>query len=232
VKETPPFMRSTTSASMDTPGPFEKAPLQAFYNMTLPDPRAPKAEQDDFMRQWYYAAIANVSVHEVYPGHFIQFLYAKDFPSDVRKVFGAATNAEGWAHYCEQMMMDEGFHAGDPKYKLAQLQDALLRDVRFIVGIKMHTQGMTVDEATKLFETQGYQPHPVAVSEAKRGTADALYGYYTMGKLMILKLRDDYKAKMGSKYSLEAFHDAFVKLGPLPLPLMRKALLGEVGSLF
>ena len=231
VKETPPFMRSTTSASMDTPGPFETAKLQAFYNMTLPDPRRPRAEQDDYMRKWYYAMITNVSIHEVYPGHYIQFLYAKNFPSDVRKVFGANTNIEGWAHYCEQMMLDEGFHADEPKYRLAQLQDALLRDVRFIVGIKMHTQGMTVDEATKLFETQAYQPHSVAVQEAKRGTSDALYGYYTMGKLMILKLRDDYKAKMGPQYSLQGFHDAFIKLGPLPLPLIRKAMLGEAGTL-
>jgi len=231
VKETPPFMRSTTSASMDTPGPFETAKLQAFYNMTLPDPRKPRAEQNDYMRNWYYAMITNVSIHEVYPGHYIQFLYAKNFPSDVRKVFGANTNVEGWAHYCEQMMFDEGFHADEPKYRLAQLQDALLRDVRFIVGIKMHTQGMSVDEATKLFETQAYQPHSVAVQEAKRGTADALYGYYTMGKLMILKLRDDYKARMGPQYSLQGFHDAFIKLGPLPLPLIRKAMLGETGTL-
>ena len=127
-------------------------------------------------------------------------------------------------------MLDEGFHAGEPKYRLAQLQDALLRDVRFIVGIKLHTQGMTVDEATKLFESEAHQPHPVAVSEAKRGTGDALYGYYTMGKLMILKLRDDYKAKLGAAYSLRKFHDAFITLGPLPLPLVRKALLGDVGS--
>lgn len=231
VKETPPFMRSTTSASMDTPGPFETAKLQAFYNMTLPDPRKPRAEQDDYMRNWYYAMTSNVSVHEVYPGHYIQFLYAKSFPSDVRKVFGANTNIEGWAHYCEQMMLDEGFHAGEPKYRLAQLQDALLRDVRFIVGLKMHTQGMTVAEATKLFETQAYQPHPVAIQEAKRGTSDALYGYYTLGKLMIMKLRDDYKAKMGTQYSLQGFHDAFIKLGPLPLPLIRKAMLGEAGTL-
>jgi uncharacterized protein (DUF885 family) len=173
---------------------------------------------------------ANVSIHEVYPGHYIQFLYAKNFPSDVRKVFGANTNAEGWAHYCEQMMFDEGFHAGEPKYRLAQLQDALLRDVRFIVGIKLHTQGMSVDEATKLFETQAHQPHSVAIQEAKRGTSDALYGYYTLGKLMILKLRDDYKAKLGTGYSLKGFHDAFIKLGPLPLPLIRKAMLGETGS--
>ena len=232
VKETPPFMRSTTSASMDTPGPFERAKLDAYYNMTLPDPRWSAAERADFMRQWYYAAIANTSVHEVYPGHYTQFLYAKDFPSDVRKVYGAASNAEGWAHYAEQMMLDEGFHAGEPKYRLAQLQDALLRDVRFIVGIKMHVQGMDVGEATKLFETAGHQPHPVAVSEAKRGTSDALYGYYTMGKLMILKLREDYKAKKGSGYSLRGFHDAFIRIGPLPLPLIRRAMLGDVGQLF
>ena len=232
VKETPPFMRSTTSASMDTPGPFERAKLDAYYNMTLPDPRWSAAERADFMRQWYYAAIANTSVHEVYPGHYTQFLYAKDFPSDVRKVYGAASNAEGWAHYAEQMMLDEGFHSGEPKYRLAQLQDALLRDVRFIVGIKMHVQGMDVGEATKLFETAGHQPHPVAVSEAKRGTSDALYGYYTMGKLMILKLREDYKAKKGSGYSLRGFHDAFIRIGPLPLPLIRRAMLGDVGQLF
>ncbi|HEX6464532.1 MAG TPA: DUF885 domain-containing protein [Vicinamibacterales bacterium] len=232
VKETPPFMRSTTSASMDTPGPFETAQLQGRYNMTLPDPSKPKAEQQEFMRQWFSAAISNVSVHEVYPGHYVQFLYAKRFPSDVRKVYGANTNIEGWAHYCEQMMLDQGFHGDDPRYRLAQLQDALLRDVRFIVGIKMHTQGMTAEEATKLFETQGHQPAPVADSEAKRGTADALYGYYTMGKLMILKLREDYKAKTGASYSLEGFHDAFIKIGPLPLPLMRRELLGATGDLF
>jgi uncharacterized protein (DUF885 family) len=231
VKETPPFMRSTTSASMDTPGPFERTPLQAFYNMTLPDSRWPRAQQNDFMRQWYPAAIANVSVHEVYPGHYLQFLYAKQFPSDVRKVYGAATNSEGWAHYCEQMMVEQGFHRDDPKYRLAQLQDALLRDVRFIVGIRMHTQGMSVDEATKLFETEGHQPHPVAVSEAKRGTGDPLYGYYTMGKLMILKLRNDWFAKHGATATLQQFHDEFIRLGPLPLPLIRRAMLGEAGAL-
>jgi uncharacterized protein (DUF885 family) len=125
-----------------------------------------------------------------------------------------------------------GFHADDPSYRLAQLQDALLRDVRFIVGIKLHTQGMTVEEATSLFETQGHQPHPVALSDAKRGTADALYGYYTMGKLMILKLREDYKGKVGSSHTVQGFHDAFIKLGPLPMPLIRRAMLGEAGEPF
>jgi uncharacterized protein (DUF885 family) len=198
--------------------------------MTLPDPRGSAASQEDYMKSWYYAELANVSVHEVYPGHYLQFLYAKRFPSDVRKVYGANTNVEGWAHYTEQMMIDEGFHAGDPKYRLAQLQDALLRNVRFIVGIGMHTKGMTVEDATKLFETQGHQPHAISVQEAKRGAGDPLYGYYTMGKLMILKLRADYQKKMGSAYSLQKFHDAFIQIGPLPLPLVRKTMLGDAAG--
>jgi len=184
------------------------------------------------MKGWYYALISNVSVHEVWPGHYLQFLYARNFSSDIRKVFGAASNTEGWAHYCEQMVIDEGFHADDPRYRLAQLQDALLRNARFVTGIRMHTKGMTVPQVEEFFVKEGYQPRPVAKSEAKRGTSDATYGYYTMGKLMILKLRDDYKAKMGPQYSLQKFHYTFISLGPLPLPLIRKAMLGEVGQLF
>jgi len=232
VQETPPFLRATTSASMEIPGPFEATATEAYYNMTLPDPKSSARETSDFMRQWYFAAISNVSVHEVWPGHYLQFLYAKQFPSEVRKVFGAASNAEGWAHYCEQMVIDEGFHAGDPRYRLAQIQDALLRDARFVVGIKLHTQGMTVPEAEAFFVKEAYQAEPVARSETKRGTSDATYGYYTMGKLMILKLRDDYRGRQGSAYSLQGFHDTFIKLGPLPLPLIRKAMLGEVGTIF
>jgi uncharacterized protein (DUF885 family) len=232
VQETPPFLRATTSTSMDIPGAFETVATEAYYSMTLPDPRWPARETAEFMRQWYYAAIANVSVHEVWPGHYLQFLYARGFPSDVRKVFGAATNSEGWAHYCEQMVIDEGFHADDPRYRLAQSQDALLRDARFIVGIRMHAKGMTLQQAEDFFVTEAYQPRPVARSESKRGTADPTYGYYTMGKLMILKLRDDYKSKLGSAYSLQRFHDTFISLGPLPLPLIRKAMLGDTGQPF
>jgi uncharacterized protein (DUF885 family) len=232
VQETPPFLRATTSASMEIPGPFEQRATEAYYNMTLPDPKASRADTEEFMKQWYYAAITNVSVHEVWPGHYLQFLYARQFPSSVRKVFGAASNSEGWAHYCEQMVIDEGFHADDPRYRLAQLQDALLRDVRFIAGIRMHTQGMTVAQAEELFVKEGYQPRPVARSEAKRGTSDPTYGYYTMGKLMILKLREDVKARAGASFSLQKFHDDFIRLGPLPLPLIRQAMLGEAGEVF
>ena len=232
VEETPPFMRAMTSASMDIPGPFEDVATEAYYNMTLPDPKLTAAEKNEFMAQWYYALITNVSVHEVWPGHYLQFLYARHYPSDIRKVFGAATNSEGWAHYCEQMVIDEGFHAGDAKYRLAQIQDALLRDARFIVGIRMHTRGMTMAEAEEFFVKEGYQPRPNARAETKRGTSDATYGYYTMGKLMIQKLRDDYRAKTGAGYSLQKFHDTFIALGPLPLPLVRKAMLGETGEVF
>ena len=232
VQETPPFLRATTSASMDIPGPFETVATEAYYNMTLPDPKLSAKDTREFMKQWYYPLISNVSVHEVWPGHYLQFLYGKQFPSDIRKVFGAASNSEGWAHYCEQMVIDAGFHADDPRYRLAQIQDALLRNARFIVGIRMHTKGMTVKQAEDYFVTEGYQPRPVGVSESKRGTSDPTYGYYTMGKLMILKLRDDYKAKMGAEYSLQKFHDTFIGLGPLPLPLIRRAMLGAEGQLF
>ena len=232
VKETPPFMRATTSASMDTPGPFEQAKLRGFYNMTLPDPSWSAEHTEDFMRQWFYPLITNTSVHEVWPGHYLQFLYAKQFPTDVRKVLGASSNSEGWAHYCEQMVIDAGFHAGQPQYRLAQLQDALLRNARFIVGIKMHTQGMTYDQAVEFFQKEGNQPKSLAVSESKRGTSDALFGYYTMGKLAVLKLRADYQRKLGPAFKLQDFHDRFIAMGPLPLPLVREAMLGERGELF
>src|SRR5262249_51412351 len=132
VMETPPFMRAMTTASMDTPGPFETKATEAYYHVTLPDPAWRPAQVESYLHAWYLPEIVNVSVHEVYPGHYTQFLYGPSFPSKIRKVFGANTNVEGWAHYCEQMMLDEGLANGDPKYRLAQLQDALLRDVRFI----------------------------------------------------------------------------------------------------
>ncbi len=232
VRETPPFMRATTTASMDTPGPWETNASEAYFYVTRPDPRWTAAEQADYMRNWYYAIILNVAVHEVYPGHYLQFLNAKNYPTDVRKVFDASSNSEGWAHYTEQMMVEEGFHADDPSFRLAQLQDALLRDVRFIVGIRMHTEGMTIDEAAQLFMTQAHQPASVARAEATRGAGDPLYGYYTMGKLAIIKLRNDYRTLKGQAFSLKDFHDTFIRLGPMPLPLVRHAMLGQRGQLF
>ena len=231
VRETPPFMRATTTASMDTPGPFEQKKMRGYYNMTPPDPSWTKEQIEEFMTVWYYAAISNTSVHEVWPGHYLQFLYTPQYPTMPRKAIYSNANVEGWAHYTEEMVIDEGWKSDDPRYRLAQLQDALLRDARFIVGIRMHTQGMTTAEAEDFFVEQGYQPRPVAEIETKRGTSDALYGYYTLGKLAILKLRDDYRRARGDAYSLGEFHDRFLEVGPLPLPLVRELMLGNRGPL-
>lgn len=226
VIETPPFMRATVSAAMDTPGPFETVSTEAYYYMTLPNPNWPAEEQEAYMAQWTEAGISNLSVHEAYPGHYVQFLLLKHFPTVTRQIMWAPSNAEGWAHYCEQMMLDEGFHDNAPRYRLAMLQDALLRNARFVVGIRLHTGGLTVAEAQAFFEREAFLARPVAKAEAWRGTMDPTYGYYTLGKLMVLKLREDYADLVGPTYSLRGFHDAFLALGPLPLPLIREALLG------
>ena len=157
----------------------------------------------------------------------MQFLWLKQVPTKVRKLAGCSSNAEGWAHYTEQMMLDEGYGNGDRKLRLGQLQDALLRNARFIVGIKMHTGQMTFDDAVEFFVKEGYQVRPVAEKEAKRGTSDPTYLVYTLGKLQILKLREDYKKKKGAQFSLQEFHDSFIKQGTPPIKIVRRAMLGD-----
>ncbi len=226
VAETPPFMRATTFASMDSPGPFEKNARNAFYYVTLPESSWSKERAEEHMRFFCKYDLMNTSVHEAYPGHFVQFLFDKNLPSDVRKIFGCGTNVEGWAHYCEQMMYDEGYGGFDERYHLIQLHDALLRACRFVVGIKLHTKGMTVDEAVQFFMKEGYMEKANAERESKRGTKDPTYLVYTLGKLEILRLRNDYKAKKGNDYTLQKFHDAYLSAGAAPLPLVRLLLLG------
>jgi len=236
LEETPPFMRATTFASMDTPGPFEQHATEAYFNVTLPDPSMTPAEVEGYMHSFNVGTVISTAVHEAYPGHYIQFLWVPAAPSRVRKLLGASSNAEGWAHYCEQMMLDEGY--GQPgagsktereaKFlRLGQLQDALLRNARFIVGIEMHTGKMTIDDALKFFESEGYQSHETAVVETKRGTSDPTYLYYTLGKLEILKLREDLRKKQGASFSLQKFHDAFLEQGFPPIKIVRQALLGD-----
>jgi hypothetical protein len=233
VVETPSFSRATTFASMDTPGPYEKNATEAFYNITLPDPAWPADKQEEYLQGYNYPLLSNVSVHEVWPGHYTQFLWVKNSPdlSKVRKLTGAGSNAEGWAHYSEEMMLDEGFMNNDPKYRLTQLVDALLRDCRYIVGIKMHTQGMTMAQAREFFVKEGRQQAVVGEMETKRGTGDPTYLMYTLGKLEILKLRADYKRKMGSSFSLQEFHDRFIKAGSPPVKIVRRELMGSDGPL-
>ena len=233
LEETPPFERATTFASMDPPGPFETNSTKAYFNVTLPEKNWTPEHIAEHMAEFNIGTIVSTSVHEAFPGHFVQFLWQDQFPSRVRKLVGANTNIEGWAHYCEQMMLDEGYQTpgSDERerklIRLGQLQDALLRNARFTVGIKMHTEGWTTDQAEQYFVTEGYQSPSAAQVETRRGTADATYLYYTLGKLEILKLRADVKAKQGARFNLQDFHDTFMRQGPVPIKVVRQALLHD-----
>lgn len=237
LEETPPFMRATTQASMDSPGPFEKHSSTAYFNVTLPEKDWAAQRVSEYMAAFNVGTVVSTSVHEAYPGHYVQFLWANHGNlSTVRKLTGANTNIEGWAHYCEQMMLDQGYNqpgvgAKDEResrlIRLGQLQDALLRDARFVVGIRMHTQNMTLQQAEDFFVNEGYQSRPIAEVETKRGTSDPTYLYYTLGKLEIMKLRSDLQAKEGKNFSLEQFHDDFMRQGGAPIKIVRKALLGD-----
>jgi uncharacterized protein (DUF885 family) len=227
LQETPPFQRATTFASMDTPGPYEKVAKEAYFNVTLPEKSWSKAQVEEHMAGFTYGTVLSTAVHEAYPGHYVQFLWMQQIPSKVRKLIGANSNAEGWAHYTEQMILDEGYTNGDLKMRLGQLQDALLRNARYIVGIKMHTGQMSYDEAIDYFVKEGYQSRANGEREVKRGTSDPTYLYYTLGKLQILKLRDDYRKLRGDKFTLQEFHDNFMKQGFPPIKIIRRAMLGN-----
>ncbi len=236
VEETPPFMRATTQASMDSPGPFETRATTSYFNVTLPDPSMTPAEVAGYMHSFNIGTVISTSVHEAYPGHYMQYLYSSRFPSRVRKILSANTNVEGWAHYTEQMMLDNGYGqpgsgAKDEReakfFRLGQLQDALLRNARFIVGIQMHTGNMTYDQALEFFQKEGYQPKETSEVEAKRGAGDPTYLYYTLGKLEIMKLRSDLMKKQGAAFSLQTFHDEFLSQGFPPIKIVREALLGD-----
>jgi uncharacterized protein (DUF885 family) len=236
LQETPPFMRATTFASMDTPGPYEARATEAYFNVTIPDPAWTAERTAGFMSQFNYSVISSIVVHEAYPGHYVQFLWMHQVDDRVRRLLGASSNAEGWAHYCEQMMLDEGF--GQPgagasdarqslELRLGQLQDALLRDARFVVGIRLHRGDMSFEEAVKFFVDEGYQSRQIGEVESKRGTSNPTYLYYTLGKLQILKLRADVQARQGAAFNLREFHDSFMREGYPPLAIVRRAMLHD-----
>jgi len=227
VEETPPFARALSSASMDTPGPFETKAIEAYFNVTLPEASWPAEKTKAWMEGFDRGTIISTAVHEAYPGHYEQFLWEKQYPSKVRKLTGCGTNVEGWAHYTEQMMLDQGYGNRDPRLRIGQLQDALLRDARYIVGIEMHTSKLSLQQATDFFVKQGHQTTAVAEREAERGTSDPTYLVYTLGKLEIMKLRADYQRKAGATFSLKQFHDEFMKQGAPPIPVVRRAMLGN-----
>jgi uncharacterized protein (DUF885 family) len=247
LQETPAFMRALTFASMDAPGPFEKRATEAYFNVTLPDSKLSPAQVEDYMKGFNYGVINSTAIHEAFPGHYEQYLWNERVPSRIRQFLSldmssvgghfAGTNVEGWAHYTEQMMLDEGYGrnaklsgAQDKEFlklRLGQLQDALLRNSRYIVALQMHTGNMTFDQAVEFFQKEGYQTKSVAFQETRRGTSDPTYLMYTLGKLEILKLRDDYKQKTGSAFNLLQFHDALMRQGVAPIKVIRRSMLGN-----
>jgi uncharacterized protein (DUF885 family) len=240
VKETPQYLRATSFASMDTPGPFEKRATEAYYYVTPAENDWPEKQKQEWLTAFNYYTSDVVSIHEAYPGHYVQFLHLNaSSASKVEKIFGSYAFIEGWAHYCEQMMLDEGF--GGPtsstpseedvkraaKYRMAQADEALLRLCRLCVSIKIHTQNMSLEDATQFFRENCYYEEKPARQEAMRGTFDPGYLNYTLGKLQILKLRDDYKAQQGDDFSLQKFHNELLGHGMPPIRLLREIMLKD-----
>ena len=240
VKETPQYLRATSFASMDTPGPFEKRANEAYYYVTPAENDWPEKQKEEWLTAFNYYTSDVVSIHEAYPGHYVQFLHLNTSPANkVEKIFASYAFVEGWAHYCEKMMLDEGYGSSTnsapseddvkraAKYRMAQADEALLRLCRLCVSIKMHTQKMSLDEATKFFQENCYYEEKPARQEAMRGTFDPGYLNYTLGKLQILKLRDDYKAQQGDDFSLQKFHNELLNHGMPPIRLLREIMLKD-----
>jgi uncharacterized protein (DUF885 family) len=233
VAPTPEFYR-WSSASMWTPGPFETKPARAYYYVTDVDRSWPADRQEEHLRDFNYPTLWAISMHEVCPGHFLQYQHLRQVDSKVRKslFFAPASFMEGWAHYCEQMMMEAGFAREDQTLRLGQLQEALIRLVRFIVGIRLHAEDLSVEQGVRLFKEDAFLEESSARREAERGTFDPTYLVYSVGKLMLLKLRKDVKAQQGAKFSLKAFHDTLLGQGAAPFWAHRQMLLGgDAGDL-
>ncbi len=224
VMETPKFFRFATAA-MNSPGSFEKVAKEAFYYVTPVEESWPPEKREEWLRHLNYTSLRNISVHECYPGHYVHFLHRKLIKSTPLRSYYSYAFTEGWAHYAEEMTVEQGLGNGDPRLRIAMLQDALLRNCRYISSIRMHTQGWTWEDATRFFMENAFLDRLPAEREAKRGTWDPGYLNYTMGKLMIKKLRSDY-LRQNPGAGLREFHDVLLGLGAPPLGLARAHLLG------
>jgi uncharacterized protein (DUF885 family) len=224
VEETPNYHRALSTASMNAPGAFDTAGEEGLYFVTPADPAWPPATQEDWLRSFNDAVLRNVTVHEVYPGHYLHFLHLRRSAGSLaRKTYLSGAFTEGWAHYAEQLAVEQGLGSRSPETEAAQLYDALLRNCRLIVSVGLHAQGMTVDEATAVFEREGYCAPIVAQREAIRGTFDPAYFGYTLGKLAILEAR---KTHLGPRFggSLRAFHDRLLGFGAPPVGFLDELL--------
>lgn len=223
VDEAPPHRRFNI-AYINIPGPFESG-LPSVYYIAPPDPTW--SEEDQFAYVPGETSLLAISVHEVWPGHFLQYLHANRAENNIGKHFGTYSFSEGWAHYTEQMMLDAGLGNGDPEVRIGQLLNALLRNVRFLSAIGLHAEAMTVEESQAMFEEKAFQDIGNASQQALRGTYDPGYLNYTLGKLMINKLRDDWTAGRGGMEAWGKFHDEFLSFGSPPVPLVRDLMLGD-----
>jgi len=228
VAPTPEFFR-WTFASMWTPGPFETKPSRAYYYLTDADRSWSPDRQEEHMRDFNFPTLWTISIHEVYPGHFLHFQHLRQVDSKVRKstLFAPASMVEGWAHYCEQMMIEAGFRRNDPAIKLGQLQEALVRLARFVVCIRLHCEDMSVEQGMRFFRDEAFLEEPSARREAERGTFDPTYLVYSVGKLMLLKLRRDFKEQEGGRFSLRTFHDTLLGKGCAPFFALRRLMLND-----
>jgi uncharacterized protein (DUF885 family) len=226
VAPTPEFFR-WSSASMWTPGPFESRPSRAMYYLTDADPKWEADRQAEHLRDFNLPTLWAISIHEVYPGHFLHYQFLRKVESKVRRstLFAPASYIEGWAHYCEQMMMEAGFGRGDHTIKLGQLAESLVRLARFIVGIRLHTEDWSVEQGVRFFRDEAFLEESNARREAERGTFDPTYLVYAAGKMMLLKLRRDWYEEQGGKPSLRAFHDTLLSHGSAPFWALRKLML-------
>ncbi|MBI4486501.1 MAG: DUF885 domain-containing protein [Acidobacteria bacterium] len=232
VAQTPDFYR-WSFASMWTPGPFETKPTRAYYYLTDADPSWPADRQEEYLRDYSIPTLWSISIHEVYPGHFLHYQHLRRVPSKARKsiLFAPASFVEGWAHYCEHMMIEAGFGRQDYGIRLGQLAESLIRLARFIVCIKLHAEDMSVEQGVRFFREEAFVEEASARREAERGTFDPTYLVYSVGKLMLLKLRQDYKAQQGKSFSLKSFHDTLLGQGTAPFWFHREVMLGEEGEL-
>jgi uncharacterized protein (DUF885 family) len=232
VKETPQYARATSTASMDMAGPFEKKATESYYYVTPVDASWNAKQKEDWLNQFDYYTTDNVTIHEAYPGHYTQGLHLNaSSATKIEKIFGSYAFVEGWAHYCEKMMVEQNYGATDSvtaaKHRLAMSGDALLRICRLCNSIKIHCQGSTIEEGTKFFMDNWYQGEKPSYQESLRGSFDPGYLFYTVGKLEILKLRNDYQQQEGSNFSLQKFHDAMMDNGMPPVIMLREILLKD-----
>ncbi len=224
VEETPAYSRAWTTASMSPPGPFDTSSPEGIYFVTLVDPAWNPRQQEEWLRSMNRSMLRNITVHEVYPGHYLQFLHFRARPASLaRKVYMSPSFTEGWAHYCEQLAIEAGLDGARREAEAAQLHDALLRDCRLLSSIGLHTEGWSVDRATELFRTEAHFEQLPAEREALRGTFNPEYFCYTLGKLTILNARHRF---LGPKFhgSQRAFHDALLGWGAPPVGLIDRVL--------